>query len=181
MNREELIFSLQRYHSAFAAERDFVPRFISLLRNFKNCYRRELTTGHITGSAWIVDEAGTQALLVKHKKLNRWLQPGGHADGQEDIRAVAMKEATEETGLRQLQLYHSGIYDFDIHLIPGNKMAPAHLHYDVRFLFVADVQEQVKLSEESHALAWVAMEKIPFLTQNSESIHRMILKSKSIF
>lgn len=160
---------------------DFVPRFVDFINNFQNCFDRSLAVGHITGSAWITDRQNTSALLVHHKKLDRWLQPGGHADGVENIIDVATKEAEEETGLRSLVLIKNEIFDIDIHTIPTYQNFPAHEHYDIRFHFVADINEKCTASHESNNLAWFPMDKISSLTEYSNSIHRMVSKSKLFF
>lgn len=181
MNRQELIHSLKTYQTSFHEERAFIPRFESLLVNFQNCYQRSLITGHMTGSAWIVDVEGLSALLVHHKKLNKWLQPGGHADNEENIAAVAIKEAREETGLKSLKLYSPEIFDLDIHLIPAYKSIKAHFHHDIRFLFTADKNEPYMVSDESNELAWIPLNKIHEYVGNNHSIHRMVSKTNSTF
>lgn len=181
MERVKLVQALNYYQTSFEEELATIGRFKSLLNNFPSCYQRSLTTGHITASAWIIDEFGSSALLVHHKKLNRWLQPGGHADGDENIIAVATREAKEETGLKSLKLIDENIFDIDIHLIPRHKDIKSHCHHDVRFLFMADKTENYVVSEESNELAWVPMEKMGIFTRNSISIHRMVLKTKLIF
>jgi len=137
-----------------------------------------LTTGHVTASAWIIDNEGTSALLVHHKKLNRWLQAGGHTDGQENVTAAALREATEETGLSTIQLASDQIFDLDIHPIPVHGAVSAHLHYDIRFLFIADKLQPITTSHESHDVKWFDFEQIARLTNDSRSTDRMILKSK---
>ena len=181
MDRKALLGQLQKYESAYREERLFIPRFCSLLNNFPNCYHRSLTTGHMTGSAWIVDQKTKAVLLVHHKKLDRWLQPGGHADGHENILNVATREAEEETGLSSLSLFNREIFDIDIHMIPKYKNVPAHLHHDIRFLFLADQSEPVLSSEESHNVAWIPLDEVVFFAKNNRSIHRMIMKTKLIF
>lgn len=181
MNRLELIAALEHFNTPFHEEKVFVPRFKSLLSNFPNCYERSLSTGHITGSAWIVDKAGSSALLVHHKKLNRWLQPGGHADGEQDIVSVATKEAMEETGLKSLELFSKGIFDIDIHLIPTHKEVKSHFHHDIRFIFIADSNEKYIVSDESNELSWIPLSKIDEFVGSNNSIHRMVLKTKMIF
>ena len=181
MDRTKLIELLKEYKTSFPEEETFIPRFISLLTNFHTCFSRSLTTGHMTASAWIVSRKGDKALLVHHKKLNKWLQPGGHADGMENLRKVAMKEAVEETGLKSLMYKGNGIFDIDIHMIPDHKQIPAHFHYDIRFLLVADGNETPAVSDESHEVRWIFMEKIPFYTKGNRSIERMIRKAKLIF
>src|SRR5437773_8684321 len=103
-----------------------------------DCFERSLQIGHITGSAWIVDRDRTHALLTRHRKLNKWLQLGGHADGDPDILRVALREAREESNLDAIRPVSEAIFDVDIHLIPERAGEPEHLHYDVRFLLEAD-------------------------------------------
>ncbi len=181
MDRSALIQSLGKYHTLFDEEKVFIPRFKSLLSNFPACYGRSLLTGHITASAWIIDEQGGSALLVHHKKLNRWLQPGGHADGDEDVLAVAFKEAREETGLTSLKLAEENIFDIDIHLIPRHGEIQAHFHHDIRFLFVAEKTEEYVISNESNELKWIPMDKLNLFTGNNNSIRRMASKTNWMF
>lgn len=181
MNRQELIENLENYHTPYEEERSFAPRFLSLLSNFPNCYTRSLITGHMTGSAWIINENADAVLLVHHKKLDRWLQPGGHADGEENIINVSSKEAKEETGLSSLRLVNENIFDIDIHHIPEHKDVKSHLHHDIRFLFQADHSEEIVVSNESNEVAWFPLDQVAFYTNNNRSIHRMILKTKLIF
>ncbi len=181
MDRTKLIDALNFYKTSFKEERPYIPRFLSLLINFENCYKRSLKTGHITASAWIINESGSSALLLHHKKLNRWLQPGGHADGDENIISVSRKEAIEETGITKLKLFNENIFDIDIHLIPGHKEISSHYHYDIRFLFIADNSENFILSEESNDIAWISLKNINEYVNGNSSINRMILKTKLIF
>ena len=124
----------------------------------------------MTGSAWLVDPAREYLLLTHHKKLNMWLQLGGHSDGGSDTQAVALREAEEESGLT-VALLASEILDIDIHEIPARKADPAHFHFDVRFSFLASTRNFV-LSEESMALAWIEIAKLEERT-TEESILRM--------
>lgn len=181
MDRVQLVNALNDYITPFHEEKAYIPRFKSLLSNFTNCYDRSLVTGHITASAWIINSSGSSALMVHHKKLNRWLQPGGHADGDENIVAVATREASEESGLKSLKLFQKKIFDLDIHQIPEHQDIQSHFHHDIRFLFVADKTEEYIVSDESNELRWVAMEDIGSLTENNASINRMVLKTRSIF
>jgi 8-oxo-dGTP pyrophosphatase MutT (NUDIX family) len=124
-----------------------------------------------------VDETRQHTLLTHHAKLNKWLQPGGHADGDENILAVALREAEEETGLRNLRLVQENIFDIDIHVIPVRKDFPEHLHYDIRFIIEASHEEALVITEESHELQWIALTNLEKFTDN-QSIVRM--KEKTI-
>jgi 8-oxo-dGTP pyrophosphatase MutT (NUDIX family) len=160
MNRIELVNSLRDYVTAFEEENKFIHRFLSLLAEAP-CFERTHLPGHITGSAWIVDANRTKVLLVHHAKLNKWMQPGGHADGDENILRVALKEAEEETGLKTLTVLHGAKpFDVDIHLIPKRAEFPEHLHYDVRFLLEANPDEQILVSEESHDVKWIKLDDL---------------------
>lgn len=179
MNRQRLIRDLENYTTS-AEEELFRPKFLELLLH-PDAYRRFHLPGHMTASAWIVDESKKNVLLTHHAKLNRWLQPGGHADGDEDILAVALREAEEETGLKNFNLIHPGIFDIDIHTIPARKEFPGHLHYDIRFLFQSDHLEPLIRSEESHALAWFPWTEIERVSDANESMIRMAAKVNNLF
>jgi 8-oxo-dGTP pyrophosphatase MutT (NUDIX family) len=115
---------------------------------------RTCVEGHLTGSALVVDADHEQVLLLFHTKLQRWLQPGGHADGEANLAAVALREATEETGIDGLAIDPVPV-DLDIHEVdpPGE---PAHLHHDVRYLVVAPAGAEPVGNHESQGLRWVA-------------------------
>lgn len=171
MNRVSLVQFFSDYQPTDQDEATYIPRFLELLAQ-QNCYERTHLPGHITGSAWIINPTRTHALLVLHGKLNRWMQPGGHADGDEDILSVALKEAREETGLHHFTVLSKSPFDIDIHTIPERKDFPAHDHYDIRFLLEATEQERVIVSEESHDVRWIPLDQISELTQE-RSVLRM--------
>ena len=180
MNREALIKQFHQYKAFDAEEEVFRSRILKLLEQKPDCFHRKLLHGHITGSAWIVSPAGEQVLLLHHRKLDKWLQPGGHADGDENVRQVAEKEAREESGLDNIQLHYSSIFDIDIHTIPERKGVPEHLHYDIRFLFVADPAEPLQQNKESKGLAWVPLAEVPAKTAQNRSILRMLQKTQRL-
>ncbi|MFM7487188.1 MAG: NUDIX hydrolase, partial [Cytophagales bacterium] len=105
---------------------------------------------------------------------NKWVQPGGHADGVEDVFSVALREAQEETGITHF-FADQEIYDIDIHLIPARKEFPAHYHYDVRYLLVAKDGQSVVVSDESHEVRWFDFDQIKNRT-NERSVLRMVEK-----
>lgn len=169
------------YHTPFVEEKRFRERFLSLLAQEPDCFFRHSAHGHITGSALVMNPEGTQVLLLHHRKLNRWLQPGGHADGDEDVARVAEKEAREETGLVSIRLVSPEFLDLDIHTIPARNQEPEHLHYDIRFLFTANPKEPLQQNRESKGLAWLKLNEVPSLTNYNSSIIRMIEKINQPF
>ncbi|MBK5278772.1 MAG: NUDIX hydrolase [Bacteroidia bacterium] len=171
MNRTQLLQELQSYQTSFVEEKGYINSFLHLLKD-TDAFQRTHLPGHITGSAWIVNSDKTKALLVHHAKLNRWLQPGGHADGDENVLQVALREAEEETGLKQLSVLKNNIFDLDIHTIPNRKDFPEHLHYDIRFLVKADESEQIIVSEESHDVKWIQLSALESYN-NETSIIRL--------
>lgn len=150
---EALDFALERYGQRWPQEADAVALFMDLLEDRANAFLRARLAGHFTGSAWLVDRAGSRVLLTHHRKLGLWLQLGGHADGERDLAAVALTEAEEESGLSGLTI-ESAIFDLDRHWIPEHKGVPAHWHYDVRYVVHAGANEDYVVSDESHDLAW---------------------------
>ena len=128
--------------------------FSTLLDDIENPFLRSRLAGHFTGSAWLVSADGERVLLTHHRKLDRWLQLGGHADGERDLAKVALMEAEEESGLSGLVLEDGVLFDIDKHWIPERRDVPGHWHYDARYVVRALGSEAFVVSEESLALAW---------------------------
>jgi 8-oxo-dGTP pyrophosphatase MutT (NUDIX family) len=172
---------LKQYAERCPDEANVARRIERLVVEHADCFERTCRPGHITGSAWVLSHDRMQCLLVHHGKLNRWLQPGGHADGQTDVAQVALREAQEETGLVELQLSAEPL-DIDIHTIParvdhnGNQTEDAHEHHDIRFLLVAAAGQEPVLSDESHAVRWFSREQLLEVT-DEESVIRMLRKA----
>jgi 8-oxo-dGTP pyrophosphatase MutT (NUDIX family) len=141
------------YAQAHPAERDVATQFAQLMAEDPLAASRERRDAHLTGSAWLVSGDGRRVLLTHHRKLDRWLQLGGHADGDTDLGRVALREAEEESGLVGLAI-EPQVFDLDRHRIPARGGEPEHWHYDVRFVVRAGSDETFAVSDESHALAW---------------------------
>ena len=140
-----------------------------------NPYVRERLAGHLTASSWLVDRSGRRVLLTHHRKLGRWLQLGGHADGDVDLGRVALREAEEESGLEGLTL-EGGLFDLDRHWIPVREDVPGHWHYDVRYVVRAGSREDFVVSAESLDLAWRDIEAIADDSMADASLRRMSRK-----
>lgn len=186
MHRRPLLALLNRYTTRYPDEAEVAARIRQLVENAPDCFERTCRPGHVTGSAWVLSHDFQRCLLVHHAKLNRWLQPGGHADGETAIHEVALREVREETGLAKIELPTTdGVLvplDLDVHLIParitadGKLSEDAHEHHDVRFLVFANPDQPTSVSEESHDLGWFTHEEVLQLT-DEESVLRMLRKA----
>ena len=174
MHRQPLLNLLERYAERWPEETAVVERFRLLVDEHENCFERDCWAGHITGSAWLVNQAGSHVLLTHHRKLERWLQLGGHSDGEADTLLAAKREAQEESGLTVTVLDPIPI-DLDVHMIPARKDDPGHYHFDVRFAFRSVGSEDFAVSEESLDLAWVPIADLSEYT-DEESVLRMARK-----
>ncbi|HVU23152.1 MAG TPA: NUDIX hydrolase [Opitutus sp.] len=159
-----------------AHEAAMVADTIAFVEAHGDCLWRSCLPGHLTGSAWVVDAVRTRTLLTHHRKLDKWLQLGGHADGDPDLLAVALREAREESGVKRLRAVSLEVFDVDRHWIPARGDVPGHYHYDLRFMIEADPAEPLAISDESHDLAWVEIARVTALNPE-ESMARMVRKT----
>jgi 8-oxo-dGTP pyrophosphatase MutT (NUDIX family) len=187
MHRRALLDLLARHQERFPQDRARAETIRRFVEAHADCFERSCREGHVTGSAWIASADGDRALLVLHRKLGAWLQPGGHADGDPDPAAVACREAAEESGLTSLRLidwWRDGSpspqpFDVDVHRIPARPGEPEHVHLDIRFLLVADPAERPRSSPESNEARWVPLAQIPVLSREP-SLLRMAERATSI-
>jgi 8-oxo-dGTP pyrophosphatase MutT (NUDIX family) len=170
--RALLLDLLDRHGAATPEAEPTVRLFREFAGAHADCLERSCVPGHITGSAWLVDRSGERVLLTHHRKLNMWLQLGGHADGDGDLARVSLREAEEESGLSGL-IVEPAIFDLDRHMIPARANEPAHWHYDVRFVVRAGGSEEFVVTDESHALAWRDVAEIECDATLDESLRRM--------
>jgi 8-oxo-dGTP pyrophosphatase MutT (NUDIX family) len=182
MHRKPLLRLLDLYRAMYPHEHEVVARFATFVSSHTDCFERSCVPGHVTASAWILSPDGNRFLMTHHRKLGRWLQVGGHADGQFVVHEAAMREAHEETGISDFSVMATDgehvPLDIDIHVIPPHGTDPEHLHYDVRFLMQARTDRFV-VSKESHALQWFAMSELDRIC-TEPSLLRMGEKARSI-
>jgi 8-oxo-dGTP pyrophosphatase MutT (NUDIX family) len=186
MHRRSLLEMLSLYREQFPAEAGVVDRIRALIETHTDCFERTCRPGHITGSSWIFSADRRRCLLTHHRKFDCWLQLGGHADGHAEVEQVALREAREESGMQGFDLVCiDGALlplDVDVHQIParwdddGRLIEDAHDHHDVRFLLIAHPGQELRLSAESHDLAWFALDEVPRQT-DEESVLRMLRKA----
>lgn len=179
MHRQQLLELLKNHKTRFMDESAFVVRAIRFIEAHEDCFYRELWPLHVTGSTWVVNAKRDHVLLLHHRKLGRWFQPGGHADGDADILRVAMKETVEETGLAEdeIHLVDLDVFDVDIHTIEANQRDPRHEHIDIRFLVEIDDSLVVPGNDESHEIIWVPLHHAARYNRN-RSTYRMIEKTR---
>lgn len=180
MIRNDLISRLEAHVPFNTHEAAMLDRVLAFVRQHPDCFERTQQLGHVTASAWVVNEQLTHVLLTHHAKLGMWLQMGGHCDGDADVLRVALREVREESGLAQVEpLLDGAIFDVDAHVIPARKSEPEHVHYDVRFLIRASMDEPLRVSEESHDVAWVEFGRVKDLNTD-QSVLRLLERTLSL-
>ncbi len=156
--KSTFIDMLENYQAKNESKQKIKNKFIDFVKSNNDCFSRDNSHGHVTASAWLINNQ-KEVLLTHHKKLNKWLQLGGHCDGDPDVIGVAIKEAIEESGITDVVLKEGSIFDIDIHEIPENKKDIAHLHYDVRFLLYTTTKDYT-VSNESNNLKWFTKKQL---------------------
>ena len=185
-NQEQLLQQLHTYLVHFPSEKERISSYTQFVQNHngEHLYDRKNFVGHITASAFIVNTKKDKLLLLHHKFLNRWLQPGGHVDMPDgSLINAALREAVEETGLPVDCLHPAfdGVFDFDSHAIPENarKQEKAHVHHDARFLFICTEELALNRSkEESNDCRWVPFAEV--LANGEAEFNMVVHKVKSL-
>ncbi len=165
---------LAAFHPRGLEDAEHVRRMVALCERGEEAFLRDTyDEGHFTASAFILSPDDAQLLLIHHAKLARWLQPGGHVEPTDrDVVAAARREAREEVGLEALELVQDGVFDVDIHAIPPHRESPAHLHFDVRFLFRSPTLA-VRAASDAQAVCWVPLDEVDAV-QSDASVMRAV-------
>jgi 8-oxo-dGTP pyrophosphatase MutT (NUDIX family) len=174
----DIIKQLENYQPKSSEEINFKNHILDFARNYENIFSRDQLYGHFTASAFVVNSDMSKFLLIHHKKIGIWMQVGGHCDGDENVLNVAIKEASEESGIPNLVAVSDDIFDIDTHKIPKFKDIPEHYHFDVRFLLRASSDELILNEEEVNHVKWVGFDDDLSEYNLGESILRMIEKFK---
>ncbi len=154
----ELISSLERADLDGEHQERLRAEMLTFAREHADALLRACDAGHFTGSALVVDDERERILLLLHAKAGLWLQPGGHADGQADLAMVALREATEESGMAGLRVVRPAI-DLDIHVFRPRQGEP-HTHLDVRYLVLAPPGAEPAGNHESEDIRWVRLDEL---------------------
>lgn len=178
-DRQQIIHLIEQHHPLESQE---VQHRLAILELLHTCpaplSRENYEPGHITASAWIVAEQTNQVGLIYHRRIARWLQPGGHVDpGETDLRSVALREVQEEMGIAPNPL-KTTLFDVDVHAIPATPTQPSHQHFDVRFLCRVEPQPLFPASDAEQG-RWFSIEEVKRLAiddRSGESMGRMLEK-----
>ena len=174
MHRNWLIEKIETYIKNYPEDEAEALRLLQFVKSNENCFERTNLEGHITGSCMLLSPDKKQVLLTHHKKLDMWIQLGGHSDGNPDTLDVSLREAEEESGIAGVKAISEEIFSIDIHSIPARKTEPEHLHYDISFLLQAP-HKDFSVSEESHDLKWIDINLVK--EQSFEnSLQKMLLR-----
>jgi 8-oxo-dGTP pyrophosphatase MutT (NUDIX family) len=152
---------------------------LELLERAPECFLRSCFPAHFTGSALVLSSDRRQTLLHHHRKLDRWLQFGGHCDGESDVLAVAVREAQEESGIDSMGVWRSQPFDLDIHKIPARGDEPEHFHYDLRYVLIAPADASFRKSAESKELRWFTPDEMETLAVD-DGLRRLVAKWRRV-
>lgn len=158
MHRNFLLQQLEEYKKKSSLkDQATANNFLNFVRKHENCFERSLEVGHLTASSLLLNEDGSACLFTLHKKLGKWLQLGGHADGESNLLKVSIKEAQEESGILDILPISEEIFDLDIHIFPKTPQVKQHIHYDVRYLLKVLKNAPFVVSDESIDLKWISL------------------------
>ena len=170
MNLRESIEKFIPYNEQEENDKEMMLKYMD---TFEDVLTRDNKMCHFTASNWIVNKDKTKVLMIHHNIYNSWAWTGGHADGDDDLKHVALKEAYEETGLNNLKLLSDDIFSLEILTVDGHvkrgKYVPSHLHLDLSFLIEADENEEIRIKEDENSdIKWVDIEESSIITNEDK-------------
>ena len=179
-----LLQRLDTYGWEDETERTSVILIKDMLARYPDIWLQSCEAGHITGSGLILDRVNDKVLLMYHRKLQYWLQMGGHGEDEFDPAQTALREANEESGLTDLKFYPDSaspmFIDVDAHIIPAHHDKPEHYHLDFRYLFFTRSPEKIqRLKTEAKDLQWYSFSEIPALQLKPATL-RLIKKAEKL-
>lgn len=163
MNRTELAEALRcyrPYNEQESADREAILRFLA---DNDDAFLRSCPNAHMTASAWVVNRDRSRVLMAYHKIYDSWSWTGGHADGEEDLLSVALREVREETGVKTVIPVSDGIFSVEVLTVDGHEKrgsyVSSHLHMNVTYLLEADESEQLTVcEEENRGVSWFTLD-----------------------
>ena len=181
---KEMEKSIKAYMPANEQEMQDKEIMLKYLTSGEDCFTRENQMAHFTASIWTVNKARTKTLMVYHNLYDSWSWIGGHADGNEDLSAVALRELQEETGIRNASLVNRDIFSLETLAVSGHikkgKYVPSHLHLNVTYLAEADENETLTVNEaENSAVKWWTFEEALTVSKEPwfvEHIYKKLIK-----
>lgn len=179
MNKQSIYTLTQNYLSKYPDD-SHALHVLEFLDNYDNFWQRDNSYGHITSSAWVVNESMDKVLLTHHKKLDIWIQLGGHMEAEDkSIYEACERELREESGLKEFKLLSKEIFDIDVHKFPQSANGfPEHFHLDIRLLFQGNSEEKISFDDlECNDVKWIPIDDVE-MYQNAWSVMRMVKKVK---
>ena len=164
MNRQELMETIKAYQPFNEQEKMDKALILNWIKTQENAFSRDNTVAHMTASAWVVNKDRSKVLMVYHNIYNSWSWLGGHADGETDLLAVAIREVKEEAGISNVRPVSEEIFSLESLTVDGHvkrgSYVSSHLHLNVTYLLEADSEEHVSVKEdENSGVAWFTLEE----------------------
>jgi ADP-ribose pyrophosphatase YjhB (NUDIX family) len=186
INKRKLIFQqnlinmLVEHNGYDDQEKFYIEKSLPFVKIQPKCTDRDNLAGHVTASSWILSPNKDQVLLINHRRIGDWSQPGGHIEIIDpSIQAAAKRSAEEETDLENLILVSENLFDVDLHIIQETEDEPKHWHIDLRFIFICSSMP-TSLHLTSNNLAWFNLDDI-ITTSKKASLVRMAKKAVLFF
>lgn len=174
--KPELVRAVEEYMERDPDAATDARELLEFMAGTEDLFGRVSDGGHITCSAWLLDHTGSRAALVFHRRLGRWVQPGGHIEPMETPLQGALREAAEETGLDHLVVLDPALFHLEVFLFPEGKDGPAHRHYDLRYLIQAPSGSELTVPDEVDGAAWIPLDH---LAEYSEEVTIRLMAAKT--